>query len=53
MNEDNDRERRVEGVETVKAEVRKISEDEVRKALTKNGKEVDPDNTGRGVRRSF
>ena len=45
MNEDNERERRVEEVETVKQEVGKISKDEVRKAMKtlKNGKAICPD----------
>ncbi|KAK3522272.1 hypothetical protein QTP86_000580 [Hemibagrus guttatus] len=45
MNEENEREKRVEGVNSVEEEVDKIRKDEVRKALKrmKSGKEVGPD----------
>ncbi|KAK3518544.1 hypothetical protein QTP70_001606 [Hemibagrus guttatus] len=45
MNEENEREKRVEGVNSVEQEVDKIRKDEVRKALRrmKNGKAVGPD----------
>ncbi|KAK3530169.1 hypothetical protein QTP86_017736, partial [Hemibagrus guttatus] len=42
MNEENEREKRVEGVNSVEQKVDKIRKDEVRKAL-KSGKEVGPD----------
>ncbi|KAK3510389.1 hypothetical protein QTP70_005861 [Hemibagrus guttatus] len=46
MNEENEREKRVEGVNSVEQKVDKIRKDEVRKALmrTKSGKAVGPDN---------
>ncbi|KAK3523752.1 hypothetical protein QTP70_009235 [Hemibagrus guttatus] len=46
MNEENEREKRVEGVNSVKQKVDKIRKDEVRKALKrmKSGKAVGPDN---------
>ncbi|KAK3532001.1 hypothetical protein QTP86_003231 [Hemibagrus guttatus] len=46
MNEENEREKRVEGVNSVEEKVDKIRKDEVRKALKrmKSGKEVGPDN---------
>ncbi|KAK3541761.1 hypothetical protein QTP86_003520 [Hemibagrus guttatus] len=46
MNEENEREKRVEGVNSVEQKVDKIRKDEVRKALKrmKNGKAVGPDN---------
>ncbi|KAK3570507.1 hypothetical protein QTP86_020082 [Hemibagrus guttatus] len=45
MNEENEREKRVEGVNSVEQEVNKIRKDEVRKALKrmKSGKAVGPD----------
>ncbi|KAK3548432.1 hypothetical protein QTP70_013055 [Hemibagrus guttatus] len=45
MNEENEREKRVEGVNSVEQKVDKIRKDEVRKALKrmKSGKEVGPD----------
>ena len=45
MNEENDRERRVEGIEIVEQDIARISKDEVRKALNrmKKGKAVGPD----------
>ncbi|KAK3558090.1 hypothetical protein QTP86_009450 [Hemibagrus guttatus] len=45
MNEENEREKRVEGVNSVEQKVDKIRKDEVRKALkrTKSGKAVGPD----------
>ncbi|KAK3515275.1 hypothetical protein QTP70_013499 [Hemibagrus guttatus] len=45
MNEENEREKRVEGVNSVEEKVDKIRKDEVRKALKrmKSGKAVDPD----------
>ncbi|KAK3529362.1 hypothetical protein QTP70_029477, partial [Hemibagrus guttatus] len=45
MNEENEREKRVEGVNSVEQKVDKIRKDEVRKALKrmKSGKAVDPD----------
>ncbi|KAK3510396.1 hypothetical protein QTP70_005869 [Hemibagrus guttatus] len=45
MNDENDREKRVEGVNTVEQKVHKIRKDEVRKALKrmKSGKAVGPD----------
>ncbi|KAK3554863.1 hypothetical protein QTP86_000898 [Hemibagrus guttatus] len=46
MNEENEREKRVEGVNSVEQKVDKIGKDEVRKALKrmKSGKAVGPDN---------
>ncbi|KAK3570243.1 hypothetical protein QTP86_017136 [Hemibagrus guttatus] len=48
MNEENEREKRVEGVNSVEQKVDKIRKDEVRKALKrmKSGKAVGPDDTG-------
>ncbi|KAK3564226.1 hypothetical protein QTP86_011199 [Hemibagrus guttatus] len=48
MNEENEREKRVEGVNSVEQKVDKIRKDEVRKALKrmKSGKEVGPDDGG-------
>ncbi|KAK3538471.1 hypothetical protein QTP86_003686 [Hemibagrus guttatus] len=45
MNEENEREKRVEGVNSVEQKVHKIRKDEVRKALKrmKNGKAIGPD----------
>ncbi|KAK3506799.1 hypothetical protein QTP70_028368, partial [Hemibagrus guttatus] len=53
MNEENEREKRVEGVNSVEQKVDKIRKDEVRKALKrmKSGKAVGPDDIPGGVGR--